>query len=77
MTYRPYPDRDRALRQLQRTRAAYRYGRFPQRYVLGVVPPTAETMEKVRGILDRTARHMALASYAFAHPIDLGKLTAA
>lgn len=33
--YRPYPDRDRALRHAERARASYLYGRFPQRYVLG------------------------------------------
>lgn len=32
----PYPNRDRSLRQLHRTRAVYQYGRFPQRYVLGM-----------------------------------------
>lgn len=36
MTYRPYPNRDRARRQVQRTRAVYRYGRVPQRYILGI-----------------------------------------
>lgn len=35
MTYRPYPNADRALRQVQRTRAVYQYGRVPQRYILG------------------------------------------
>lgn len=35
MTYRPYPNTDRALRHLQRTRAAYQYGRVPQRYAMG------------------------------------------
>ncbi|MFE3495275.1 hypothetical protein ACFXOS_19750 [Streptomyces sp. NPDC059175] len=32
----PYPNRARALRHVHRTRAAYLYGRFPQRYILGV-----------------------------------------
>ncbi len=31
-----YPDRDRALRHIKRTQAAYLYGRFPQRYILGM-----------------------------------------
>ncbi len=31
-----YPDRDRALRHLQRTQAVYRYGRFPQRHIIGI-----------------------------------------
>lgn len=35
---RPYPNRDRALRHIQRTRAAYQYGRSPQRWVLGIDP---------------------------------------
>jgi hypothetical protein len=33
---RPYPNRERALRHLHRTRAVYLYGRFPQRYILGM-----------------------------------------
>jgi hypothetical protein len=36
---RPYPDPARALRQVQRTRAVYRYGRVPQRYVMGLDRP--------------------------------------
>lgn len=31
-----YPNRDRTLRHIKRTRAAYLYGRFPQRIVLGM-----------------------------------------
>lgn len=31
-----YPNRERALRHLKRTQAAYLYGRFPQRYILGM-----------------------------------------
>ncbi|MFE3383002.1 hypothetical protein [Streptomyces anulatus] len=31
-----YPNRNRALRHLQRTRSAYLYGRFPQRHILGM-----------------------------------------
>lgn len=30
-----YPNRDRALRHLKRTRATYLYGCFPQRHILG------------------------------------------
>jgi hypothetical protein len=37
VSYRPYPDAGRALRQVERTRAAYEYGRVPQRYALGAV----------------------------------------
>lgn len=39
MTYRPYPNRERALRQVQRTRDAHAdflYRDVPQRYVLGI-----------------------------------------
>jgi hypothetical protein len=35
MTYRPYPNRERALNNLRRQQAVYRYGRVPQRYVMG------------------------------------------
>lgn len=35
MSYRPYPNRDRALRHLRYSQAAYLYGRCPQRVVLG------------------------------------------
>lgn len=35
---RPYPNRDLALRHLRHTQAVYRYGRFPQRYILGMPP---------------------------------------
>lgn len=31
-----YPNRDRTLRHIRRTRAEYLYGRFPQRIVLGM-----------------------------------------
>lgn len=31
-----YPNRERALRHLKRTQAVYLYGRFPQRYILGM-----------------------------------------
>lgn len=31
-----YPNRERALRHVKRTQAAYLYGRFPQRYILGM-----------------------------------------
>lgn len=31
-----YPNRERALRQVHRTRTAYLYGRFPQRVILGM-----------------------------------------
>lgn len=71
MTYRPHPDRARALRHLEHTRAVYRYGRFPQRYVLGAGPATAGAMEEIRGRLDRTAHRMALASYALARPVGI------
>jgi uncharacterized protein (DUF924 family) len=33
---RVYPDRERALRHLRYKQAVYRFGRFPQRYVLGI-----------------------------------------
>jgi hypothetical protein len=36
MAHRPYPNRARALRHLRWAQAVYRYGRCPQRYVLGV-----------------------------------------
>ena len=32
----PYPNRERTLRHIKRTQAAYLYGRFPQRIVLGM-----------------------------------------
>lgn len=36
-----YPNRERALRHIKRTRAVCLYGRFPQRYILGCgLPPT-------------------------------------
>jgi hypothetical protein len=35
MAHRPYPNADRALNNLRRQQAVYRYGRVPQRYVLG------------------------------------------
>lgn len=31
-----YPNRDRALRHIKRAQAVYLYGRFPQRYALGM-----------------------------------------
>ncbi|MCY0961559.1 hypothetical protein [Streptomyces sp. H27-H5] len=31
-----YPNRDRALRHVHRTRATYLYARFPQRHILGM-----------------------------------------
>ncbi|WP_411118998.1 hypothetical protein [Streptomyces sp. 058-1L] len=31
-----YPNRERALKHIKRTQAAYLYGRFPQRYILGM-----------------------------------------
>ncbi|THA31782.1 hypothetical protein E6R18_15730 [Streptomyces sp. A1277] len=34
-----YPNRERALRHLKRTQTAYLYGRFPQRYILGIQSP--------------------------------------
>ncbi|MFC8494724.1 hypothetical protein ACFUJU_28810 [Streptomyces sp. NPDC057235] len=33
-----YPDRARALRHVHRVREEYLYGRFPQRYILGMPP---------------------------------------
>ena len=36
MTYRPYPNVDRARRQVARSQAVNRYGRAPVRYVIGI-----------------------------------------
>ena len=36
MNHRPYPNADRASRNLRRQQAVYQYGRVPQRYVLGL-----------------------------------------
>lgn len=41
MSHRPYPDRERTLRHQQRGRAHYLYGRFPQRYALGMTSEQA------------------------------------
>jgi hypothetical protein len=35
VSYRPYPNRDRALRHLRYSQATYLYGRCPQRVALG------------------------------------------
>lgn len=50
---RPYPNADRALRQIQRTRAVYQYGRCPQRYVMGIDPPPADWQRSYLATLDR------------------------
>lgn len=42
-----YPNRDRTLRHIKRTQAAYLYGRFPQRVVLGM--PCCSTGFLTRG----------------------------
>ncbi|GHD70059.1 hypothetical protein GCM10010317_076530 [Streptomyces mirabilis] len=39
MAHRPYPNADRALRNLRHQQAVYQYGRVPQRYVLGFDVP--------------------------------------
>jgi len=36
VTYRPYPNADRASRNLRRQQAVFLYGRVPQRHVLGL-----------------------------------------
>jgi len=41
-----YPDRDRALRHLRRSQAVYLYGRFPQRFVLGLDQPLSDFAPK-------------------------------
>lgn len=38
MAYRPYPNADRALRNLRHQQAVYLYGQVPQRHVLGLEP---------------------------------------
>ncbi|MFD5724667.1 hypothetical protein ACFWMT_01010 [Streptomyces sp. NPDC058368] len=50
-----YPNRERALRHVKRTRAAYLYGRFPQRYILGMPwrPPRPNVQVQLR--LDQAA----------------------
>jgi hypothetical protein len=39
VSHRPYPNADRALRNLRHQQAVYLYGRVPQRYVMGFDMP--------------------------------------
>ncbi|MFJ4418307.1 hypothetical protein [Streptomyces sp. NPDC088925] len=77
MAYRPYPNRDRALRHLRHTQAVYLYGRVPVRYVLGLDQTPAEEVETIQEAVRRMAFRVNLAGCGFGVPVDLDRLGAA
>lgn len=68
MTYRPYPNRDRALRYLRHTQAVYLYGRIPVRYVTGFDQRSTKQVAAIQEAVRRMAFHMNLAGRGFGGP---------
>jgi hypothetical protein len=60
MSHRPFPNVDRALRNLRHQQAVYKYGRVPQRYVLGFDADLSARIGKLKWRMDLAAARRAL-----------------
>ncbi|WP_392971241.1 hypothetical protein [Streptomyces sp. LN245] len=70
MAHRPYPNADRALRNLRHQQAVYKYGRVPQRYVLGF---DTATVPHPHFVMD--GRTGAIAAWGDDYPVDECRLS--